>query len=95
MKFLLEDGFSNDLINQIQKRYDQAIIDQFCLEEENVHDVIRYFKKIGIHKIDVLLLTRIEIFMKDIIEIKDAFLQHNIKKVVDEINQDINMIDFI
>ena len=95
MRFLLEDGFSNDLIRQMKNRYDEAILDQFCLEEENVHDVIRYFKRIGIQRIDILLLTRIDLFMKDIIEIKDTFLKYNIKKVVDEINQDISAIDFI
>ena len=95
MNFLLEDGFNKELINQIEKRYDESIIDQFILEEENVHDVIRYFKKIGIHHIDILLLTRIEIFMKDINDVKDAFLRHNIKQMVEEINKDINNIDYV
>ncbi|MBR3211024.1 MAG: hypothetical protein IKF71_03695 [Bacilli bacterium] len=95
MKFLLEDGFSQDLIQQMKTRYDMAIIYQFSLEEENVRDVIRYFKRIGIERIDLLLLTRIEIFMKDINEVKDAFLRHNIKKIVDEINLDINKIDCV
>ena len=95
MNFLLEDGFSMDLIDQMTKRYDDGILDQFSLEEENVQDVIRYFQKIGIQKIDVLLLTRIEVFMKDINEVKDAFLHHNIKQVVEEINKDIHYIDYI
>ena len=95
MDFLLEDGLSKELIDQIEKKYDDAIIDQFILEEENVHDVIRYFKKIGIHRIDTLLLTRIEVFMKDINDVKDAFLRHNIKQMVEEINKDINNIDYV
>lgn len=95
MDFLLEEGFSHDLIHQIQRRYDEAILDQFSLEEENVKDVIHYFQKIGIEPIDVLLLTRIEIFMKDVNEVKDAFLCHNIKQVVEEINKDIHTIDSI
>jgi hypothetical protein len=45
--------------------------------------------------IDELLLTRIEIFTKDINEVKDAFLKHNIKEIVKEINEDITTIDFI
>lgn len=95
MNFLLEDGFTNELIHQMKRRYDEAILDQFSLEEENVKDVIHYFQKIGIENIDVLLLNRIEVFMKDVNEVKDAFLQHNIKQVVEEINKDINYIDLI
>ena len=95
MDFLLEEGFSESLINRLIKQYDETIIQEFILEEENVKDIIHYFNTIGIKKIDELLLTRITIFTKDINEVKDAFLKHNIKKAVDEINEDINTIDFI
>ena len=95
MDFLLKDGISRETIKKVQQKYDESIIDQFCLEEENVHDVIRYFKKIGIKSIEELLLTRIEIFTKDINDIKDAFLHHNIKEIVEKINKDINTIDYI
>ena len=95
MDFLLEEGFSESLINRLIKQYDETIIQEFILEEENVKDIIHYFNTIGIKNIDELLLTRITIFTKDINEVKDAFLKHNIKKAVDEINEDINTIDFI
>ena len=95
MDFLLEEGFSNHLLSEITKKYDSAILDQFSLEEENVKDVIHYFQKIGINRIDLLLLNRIEIFTKDINTIKDAFLRHNIKEMVEQINEDINRIDYV
>lgn len=95
MDFLLKDGISKTTINKMMEKYDESILEQFSLEEENIHDVIHYFKKIGIKEIDLLLLTRIEIFTKDINEVKDAFLKHNIKEIVDEINKDINRIDYV
>ena len=95
MDFLLKEGFSESLINQLIKQYDKTIIQEFILEEENVKDIIHYFRTIGIKRIDDLLLTRITIFTKDINDVKDAFLKHNIKKAVDEINEDIDLIDFV
>ena len=95
MNFLLELGFSEELINKMINRYDKTIIEEFILEEGNVVDVIKYLQKIGVEPIDELLLTRIQIFTKDINDVKDAFLKHNIKKMVDKINQDINNIDFV
>ena len=95
MDFLLEEGFSKELIKKMISRYDESVIDMFILEQENVIDVIHYFQRIGIKQIDVLLLSRIELFTKDINDIKDVFLKHNIKQIVDQINEDINMIDFI
>lgn len=95
MNFLLEEGFNIELINKMINNYDESIIDQFIIEKENVKDVINYLKKIGIKDIDKLLQTRIEIFTKDINSVKDAFLKHNIKEKVEEINNDINNIDFV
>ena len=95
MDFLLEEGFQDDFIKKMRQRYDASVLDLFCLEQENVLDVIHYFQKIGIHVIDELLLTRIEVFTKDINEVKDAFLKYNIKELVGQINQDITTIDFI
>ena len=95
MNFLLEEGFSIELINKMINNYDEGIIDQFIIEKENVKDVINYLKKIGIKDIDKLLQTRIEIFTKDINSVKDAFLKYNIKEKVEEINNDINNIDFV
>ncbi len=95
MDFLLEEGFKEEIIKKMKQRYDSSVLDLFLLEQENVLDVIHYFQRIGIRVIDELLLTRIEIFTKDINEVKDAFLKHNIKEIVKEINEDITTIDFI
>ena len=95
MDFLKAEGFRDDLIKKMRQRYDSSVLDLFVLEQENVCDVIHYFQRIGIIPIDTLLLTRIEIFTKDLNEVKDAFLKHNIKQVVEAINQDITSIDFI
>ena len=95
MNFLLEEGFEEELIEKMRKKYDESTIDIFRLERENVCDVIHYFQRIGIEKIEDLLLSRIEIFTKDINEIKEIFLKYNIKQVVDEINKDLNTIDYL
>lgn len=95
MDFLLEEGFSEELIQKIKRNYDESAIDIFRLEQENVVDVIHYFQKIGIKKIDLLLQTRLELFTKDINEIKDVFLKYNIKELVDGINNDITLVDRI
>ncbi len=95
MDFLLKEGFKQELIDELKEKYDVSILEQLSLEEENVKDVIHYFQKIGITHIDKILLSHIEVFTKDIIEVKDAFLKHNIKETVDNINKDIKFIDFV
>ena len=95
MSFLLDCGFSEDLINRMRERYDESTIDIFKLESDNVISVIDYFKDIGIKCIDELLLFRIEIFTKDIERVKKAFNKHDVDVIVKDINEDISNIDYI
>ena len=93
MQFLLENGFSQELIDKLVLKYDEGIIDVFQIEKYNVLENIKYFKEIGIHNIEDLLLFRMELFIKDPEEIQEAFESHNIDEIVKEINEDFLNID--
>ena len=95
MKFLLDCGFSEDLIDKMRERYDESTIDIFKLESDNVINVIDYFKEIGLECIDELLLFRIEVFTKDIEFVKETFNNHDVSVIVKDINDDITNIDYI
>lgn len=95
MSFLLDYGFTEDLINRMIKRYDDSVIELFTIESENVKSVIEFFKDIGIECIDQLLLFRIEVFTKDVDKVKRAFNKHDVKAIVDDINEDIINIDYV
>ena len=95
MDFLLEAGFSEDLVNKIKQKYEESILDIVRLDQENVLDVINYFQEIGINKVDQLLLSHIEVFTKDIEEVKTAFQKYNLGEIVEKINKDISVIDYI
>ena len=88
MEFLKELGISSNTINILNEKYDEAIIDVFELEKENVKDNIYYFDKIGITVIEDILQAHIEIFTKDPEIVKKAFEKYNIKSVVEKINLD-------
>ncbi len=92
MKFLLDLGIKEETINSINTKYDEGVIDNFKIEEDNVTDVINYFNEIGIYDIDRLLTFDLTIFTKDIEYIKDCFEKTNIKETVRLINEDITYI---
>ncbi len=93
MKFLLEEGFSQELIDKLILKYDEGILDIFQIEKNNVIDNIRYLKQLGIKRLEELILFRIELFTKDPEEIKEAFDKPNWKEIVEEINEDVLNID--
>ena len=95
MDFLLEEGFGEDIIHKMLNKYDESAIDIFRIEQENVCDVIHFFQKIGINHIDLLLLSHIELFTKDIEEVKETFQKYDLKTIVNEINKDITVIDYL
>lgn len=92
MNFLLDLGIKQNTINSIKTKYDEGVIDNFRTEEDNVEEVINYFRKIGIVDIDNLLIFDLTIFTKDIDYVKECFNKHNLKEVVKSINEDITFI---
>ena len=92
MNFLLDLGIKQNTINSIKTKYDEGVIDNFRTEEDNVEEVINYFRKIGIVDIDNLLIFDLTIFTKDIDYVKECFNKHNLKEVVKSINEDITYI---
>ena len=95
MKFLIDTGLSPEIIRKLESTYDESALDLLKIESDNVIDVINYFKEIGIKDIETLLITYIEIFTRDVDDVKAAFNKHNIKEVVEKINNDIFYIENI
>ena len=95
MEFLLEEGLSPKLISDLEEKNDEGVIDLIKRECENIKDVIRYLKSIGITKIDELLLAYIELFLKDVEVVKSTFEKYNIEEVVQKINEDTSYIENI
>lgn len=71
-----------------------GIFDLNCNQEECIK-IIDYFRKIGISRIDELLLNKMEIFYKSLYEIEEIFLKYNIDDLVDNINDNYQFIDEI
>lgn len=93
MDFLLDYEISGKTIDNLEKNYEESTIDIFKLEKDNVIEVIKYFKKIGIKNIEDLLLYNITLFTKDIETLKKAFNKHDIMEFVYKINEDITNIN--
>lgn len=95
MDFLIEEGFQEKLIYDLESKYDDGVIDLIEIECENIKDVIKYLKEIGIKNIDELMLGYIELFLKDVEEVKKAFDKFDIPDVVNAINNDVTYIENI
>ena len=71
MKFLLDYGFTQENIDEVIKRNDNAIIKNLELNKDNVIEVIKYLTKIGVsdealkdlflHQVGMFFRTKSEI----------------------------------
>ena len=95
MKFLLDNGFNEDLIDKLRIKYEEATLEIFELKKDNVLAVIDYFKEIGITNISELIIYKIELFTRDIEEIKEVFDNYYINSIVEAINENIVNINNI
>ena len=60
MEFLKELGLEEGLIEKLQKRYENSILDLFILEKANVEDNIRYMNDYLKKNIPVLKMAKTE-----------------------------------
>ncbi len=70
MNYLMNLGFSEEIINKIIKQNGDAIIPSFECNKDNIVNIINYLKYIGIRNIDQLLVYEVDLFLKDYEEIK-------------------------
>ncbi len=95
MSYLMDLGFSETFIDDIRKTYDENVIDLIKLEDYNITEIVKYLREIGIKYVEDLFLSYIELFLRDVDEVKEAFNKHNIDEIVNKINEDITNIELV
>lgn len=95
MNYLREFDITDDVIESIKKNNDEAVVQGLIYAEENVKEVIKYFKTINILVINELLISRPEVFTINCDKLKLEFNKYNIEVLVNLINEDLNAINFL
>lgn len=95
MNFLKEYGIDDKTIESIEDSYDSSTLNNFITDEKNVGDVINYLRNKNIFVIDELLINRIDLFMMDKENIDRHFNECKIDNIINLINEDYTMIDYI
>ena len=97
MEFLLQYGLTNENIDEIINRNDEAIIKNIVLNKENVIKVIDYLLEVGIEKdvIRNLFLEQIGMFYRTKDEISDVFDEYEMDSIIKSLNYDVNTVDLI
>lgn len=95
MDYLIELGISKKTVSLINKKYPAVIIEQLILEKKNVIENIKKLKRIKITKIEEILLSHIDIFIKDSSDVEDIFNNYNLIEISKEINSDINILNYM
>ena len=97
MSFLMDYGLTNEDIEEIEKRNDEAVLKNILLNKKNVMDIIEYLKDVGINisVIKEIFVYQIGIFFRTKDEIKDVFDEYEIDSIIKSLNYDVNTIDLI
>ena len=97
MDFLLKYNITNEDINEITKRNDEAIIKNITLNKDNVIKVINYLLEVGVNEtvIKELFVQQIGMFFRTKEEIADVFDEYEIESIIKSLNYDVNTVDLI
>ena len=97
MDFLLKYNLTNEDIEEIKNRNDEAIIKNVVLNKDNVIKVIDYLLEVGVNEsvIKDLFIEQIGMFFRTKEEIADVFDEYEIDSIIKSLNYDVNTVDLI
>ena len=97
MDFLKKYNISDDDINIITNNNYDNVIDAIIFNKDSVCEVVDYLLSIGIEEptLAQMLSDRLDLFMKSVDEVRDAFDMFNIENMVTIVNDDIANLKFL
>jgi len=95
MDILFENGINKETVERIKNNNDEMLLSNIELESENIILNLNYLKKIGIERIDDLLIQRLDLFFIPNKKLKEEIERFNIEVLVNLINQDFNNLELI
>lgn len=95
MEFLRDYDFTDNDILEIVNSNHKSMIDYFVHNKDNVIQVINYFREIGVLLNKDMFKYRLDIFSRDINNIKDNVAMYNVSIFVELINDDITNFELL
>ena len=95
MEFLKDYNFTDNDIMEIMNSNHEAMVDYFIHNKDNVIQVINYFIEIGVLLNKDMFKYRLDIFSRDIDNIKDNIAMYNVSILVELINDDITNFELL
>lgn len=100
MNYLLDLGFSENDVEQIEKFNYPYIMENLMVNKENIINIIKYLLEIGIEKTTIkeIMIYQVSLFFKTKEEIQTSFDEYEMDSIVKSLNYDANnveLIDFI
>lgn len=94
MDYFIENGMNSKIASEIYNNLSENDLALIEHNRKNVTEIYNYFKKIGLSENSLLelFLTDIDIFFRDIDDIKSNIEKYDISKVVILLNKDISSI---
>ena len=90
MDFLEKADISKKIISQIEKLYDEELIANIIYKEEEVLEIIDYFKKLELD-IESILLNRLDVFLLNLDYIKSKIDEN--QEVIENLKDDFSIFD--
>ncbi len=90
MDFLEKADISKKIISQMEKLYDEELIANIIYKEEEVLEIIDYFKKLELD-IESILLNRLDVFLLNLDYIKSKIDEN--QEVIENLKDDFSIFD--
>ena len=84
---------NDNIIEEIGRENSNADIYNLCCNQDEVVNIISFFRELGLTCINDLLIYRINVFFQSLDDVKNKFSINNASDIVKSINDDYTNID--
>lgn len=91
----LKNYVSDDVIEDIISNNKDIVINDMIYNQDNVIMILNYLQELGIKNINDILVEKIDLFFRDIDEVKEHFNRYDKDVIVKLINEDISNLDMV
>ena len=90
----LEDYVSSDILNKIESKYDKKTLFTIMEREQNVKNILDYFKELGFD-LETIVLNRLDLLLVDYNYLQKNISDYQQDVIIPALIDDISNLDYI
>ncbi len=95
MEYLENLGISNEMIDKLKDSTPEKLLELLETNKKLVSANVNYLKDLGIDKYPEILVRYPDMFLMDNSNFKDIFAKYEVSDLIEKINKNVGIVEFL